>query len=257
MRILFIGDVFGPPGVKGTVKFLREVRHDYDFIVVNGENSANNGLGITRKSFEALRGAGADIVTLGNHSFDHSDGVELVEETNRIIRPANYPAGAPGFGWAVHTAANGQQVGVVQVLGQVFTEPVNDPFAAIDAALDAMPSGIPIIVDAHAEATSEKKALFYHCIGRVTAVLGTHTHVPTADAMVVGGTAYITDVGMCGVQHSMLGLAFEEVYERFLTKRRPWAKPAEGPVTVNAVDIELNETAAATITRIAWQAPRV
>lgn len=255
MRVLFVGDVFAQSGVKAVTKFLTEVGPDYDFIVANGENSAPNGRGITRKAFEALRKHGVDVVTLGNHSFDHADGLELVEETNRLIRPYNYPVGAPGLGWTVQTARNGQPVGVVQVLGQVFTESVNDPFAALDDALEQIPAGIPIVVDVHAEATSEKKVLMYHAIGRVSAMLGTHTHVPTADAMVVGGTAYITDVGMCGVTHSAIGLAFPEVHERFLTKRRPWGKPAEGPVTVRAVSIELSGANATSITPIAWQAP--
>lgn len=255
MRILFIGDVFSTAGVRSAVKFLQHVASDYDFIVVNGENSAPNGRGITRKAFNALRGAGADVVTLGNHSFDHQDGAELVEETNRIIRPANYPVGAPGFGWAVHPARNGTRVAVLQVLGQVFTEPVNDPFAAIDAVLAELPADIPVIVDLHAEATSEKKMLFYHSIGRVSALVGTHTHVPTADATVVGGTAYITDVGMSGVQHSAIGLGFAEIHERMLTKLRPWGKPAEGPVTINAVGITVAGRQATAIERVVWTAP--
>lgn len=257
MRLLFIGDVFAQSGVKAVTKFLKETGDAYDFIVVNGENSAPNGRGITRKAFEALRKAGADVVTLGNHSFDHQDGLELVEETNRIIRPHNYPTGAPGLGFTVQPARNGGAVGVVQLLGQVFTEPVNDPFAALDDALDQLPSDIPVIVDMHAEATSEKKVMLYHATGRVSAVIGTHTHVPTADAMVVGGTAYMTDVGMCGVLHSAIGLGFPEMHERFLTKRRPWGKPAEGPITVHAAAIDVKGTRATTITPIAWQAPAV
>lgn len=250
--MLFVGDVFSTSGVRTTVKFLQQVQASYDFIIVNGENSAPNGRGITRKAFDALRSAGADVVTLGNHSFDHQDGAELVEETNRIIRPANYPVGAPGFGWAVHPAKNGTRVAVMQVLGQVFTEPANDPFAAIDNVLAEVPDDMPLIVDLHAEATSEKKMLFYHGIGRVSALVGTHTHVPTADATVIGGTAYITDVGMTGVQHSAIGLAFEEIHERMLTKLKPWGKPATGPVTVNAVAIRLDGRHATAIERVVW-----
>lgn len=257
MRVLFVGDVFAQSGVKAVTKFLKETSSEYDFIVVNGENSAPNGRGITRKAFDALRKAGADVITLGNHSFDNDDGLELVEETNRLIRPYNYPMAAPGLGWTVQTARNGQTVGVVQLLGQVFTESVNDPFAALDDALAQMPSDIPVIVDMHAEATSEKKVMMYHATGRVSAVIGTHTHVPTADATIVGGTACMTDVGMSGVAHSAIGLAFPEVHERFLTKRRPWGKPAEGPVTVHAVAIDIDGTAAVSIQPIAWQATAV
>lgn len=257
MRVLFVGDVFSQSGVKAATKFLTETGDEYDFIIVNGENSAPNGRGITRKAFAALRKAGADVITLGNHSFDHADGLVLVEETNRIIRPHNYPVQAPGLGFTAQTARNGTPVGVVQLLGQVFTEPVNDPFAALDDALEQLPGDIPVIVDMHAEATSEKKVMMYHATGRASAVIGTHTHVPTADAMVVGGTAYITDVGMCGVLHSAIGLGFPEMHERFLTKRRPWGKPAEGPVTVHAVAIDLDGTRATAITPIAWQAPTV
>lgn len=193
--------------------FLGQVRSDYDFIIVNGENAAG-GFGITRRHFEQLRSAGADVVTLGNHGFDQAEALELVEETPRLLRPANYPSGTPGFGWHVYQAGNDERVAVLQLMGRVFMEALDDPFSRADDALEALPDDVPIIVDFHAEATSEKKVMGYHLAGRVSAVLGTHTHVTTADEDIFKGTAYITDVGMTGVQNSSIGMRFEEVHHR-------------------------------------------
>ncbi len=252
MRVLFIGDVFGTPGMRAAQAFLGQVRGDYDFIIVNGENAAG-GFGITRRHFEQLRSAGADVVTLGNHGFDQAEALELVEETPRLLRPANYPPGTPGLGWHVYQADNGERVAVLQLMGRVFMEALDDPFRRADDALEALPDDVPIIVDFHAEATSEKKVMGYHLAGRVSAVLGTHTHVTTADESVTKGTAYITDVGMTGVQNSSIGMRFEEVHHRFVTKLPRRYRPADGIASVSAVSLELHGPRAVSIARVRWE----
>ena len=250
MKVLFIGDVFGTPGLQAACAYLREVRDRYDLVIVNGENAAG-GFGITRRHFEQLTNAGADVVTLGNHGFDQAEALELVEETPRLLRPANYPAGTPGLGAGVFEAGGGR-VAVVQVMGRIFMDPMDDPFRAVDDALEALPAGVPVVVDFHAEATSEKKVMLHHLAGRVAALLGTHTHVQTADETVYRGTAYISDVGMTGVQSSSIGMRYEEVYERLVRKIPRRYRPATGPATVCAVALELGGAKALSIERI-WQ----
>jgi metallophosphoesterase (TIGR00282 family) len=249
VRLLFIGDVFGTPGVTAAVTFLKRQRPSFDFIIVNGENAAG-GFGLTRRHFEQLRAAGADVVTLGNHGFDQSDALEVVEETTRLLRPANYPIGTPGVGAAVFDTADGGRVGVIQVMGRVFMEALDDPFKAVDDAIEGMPTGVPIVVELHAEATSEKKVMLHHVAGRVAALVGTHTHVQTADETLYRGTAYITDVGMTGVQVSSIGMAFDEVHHRMTTKLPRRYKPATGKATVCAVAIDITGTRASAIQRI-------
>jgi metallophosphoesterase (TIGR00282 family) len=249
VRLLFIGDVFGTPGMAAAVAFLKRERHAFDFVIVNGENAAG-GFGITRRHFEQLRAAGADVVTLGNHGFDQADALEVVEETTRLLRPANYPTGTPGVGSAVFETADGGRVGVVQVMGRVFMEALDDPFRAVDDAIEVMPAGVPIVLELHAEATSEKKVMLHHVAGRVAALVGTHTHVQTADETVHRGTAYITDVGMTGVQVSSIGMAFDEVHHRMTTKLPRRYKPATGKATVCAVAIDIEGTRATSIRRI-------
>ncbi|MFA5569471.1 MAG: TIGR00282 family metallophosphoesterase [Trueperaceae bacterium] len=252
MRVLFVGDVFATPGMKAAQAYLAAVRNDYDFVIVNGENAAG-GFGITRKQFEQLRNAGADVVTLGNHAFDQSEVMELLEETPRLLRPANYPPGTPGLGWHVFEPRGGGRIAVAQLMGRVFLDPLDDPYRAADAILEQLDDSVPIIVDFHAEATSEKKVMGFHLAGRVSAVLGTHTHVTTADEQVFKGTAYITDVGMTGVQNSSIGLAFEEVHSRFDTKLPARYRPAQGRGTVNAVAIELDGRRAVSVRRVRWE----
>jgi len=255
VRILFIGDVFATPGLKAAQGFLKERRADYDFVVVNGENVAG-GFGITRRHFEQLRAAGADVVTLGNHGFDQPGTAELLEESPRLLRPANYPPGTPGLGAHVFEARGGERVAVLQLMGRVYMEALDDPFRVADDVLEGLPAGVPVIVDFHAEATSEKKVMGFHLAGRVSAVVGTHTHVTTADECVYKGTAYITDVGMTGVQHSSIGMRFEEVHARFVDKLPRRFKPAEGPATLNAVEIELDGRRAVAVRRLRWEASR-
>lgn len=251
VRVLFVGDVFGTPGIRAATAFLKARAREYDFVVVNGENAAG-GFGITRSHFEQLRGAGADVVTLGNHGFDQVDAFELLEETPRLLRAANYPTGTPGVGWGVFDARDGGRVAVMQLMGRVYMDPLDDPFRAADEALEHIPAGVPVLVDFHAEATSEKKVMGYHLAGRVAAVLGTHTHVTTADETVFKGTAYITDVGMTGVQASSIGMAFEEVHQRFRDKLPRRFKPATGVATVSAVEIDVEGPRATAIRRVSW-----
>lgn len=249
VRLLFIGDVFGTPGMTAAVAFLKRERPNYDFIIVNGENAAG-GFGLTRRHFEQLRSAGADVVTLGNHGFDQSDALELVEETTRLVRPANYPTGTPGVGAGVYDTATGERVAVIQVMGRVFMDALDDPFRAVDDALEGLPADVPVLVELHAEATSEKKVMLHHVAGRVAALVGTHTHVQTADETVHRGTAYLTDVGMTGVQVSSIGMAFDEVHHRMTKKLPKRYRPATGKATVCAVAIDIEGTRATSITRI-------
>lgn len=251
MRVLFVGDVFATPGLRAARAYLEAVRDQYDFVIVNGENAAG-GFGITRKHFAQLRDAGADVVTLGNHAFDQSDAAELLEETQHLIRPLNYPPGTPGLGAATFTARDGSRITVAQVMGRVFMDPLDDPFRALDDLLDRVPEDEALVVDLHAEATSEKKVLGWHLAGRASAAIGTHTHVQTADDGLVQGTAYITDVGMTGVQVSSIGMGFDEVHHRFTAKTPRRFRPAEGPATVCAVAMELDGRRARSIRRIQW-----
>lgn len=250
MRVLFIGDIFGKPGLRAAQRYLQRVRGEYDFVIANGENTAG-GFGLTRKHYDQLRRAGVDVVTLGNHSWDQQETLELLEETPHLLRPVNYPPGTPGLGFATYATAGGERITVVQAMGRVFMESLDDPFQALDRVIDELPAG-PLIVDFHAEATSEKKIMGYHLRGRVSAVIGTHTHVQTADEGVFSGTAYITDVGMTGVQDSSIGMAYEEVHYRFVRKLPRRFRPAEGRASVCAVALTLEGARAVAIERIHW-----
>lgn len=252
MRVLFVGDVFATPGYRAACAFLERVRDEYDFVVVNGENAAG-GFGITRKHFEGLRDAGADVVTLGNHTFDQGGTSELLDETRHLLRAANYPPGTPGAAYARFEARNGQRITVAQVMGRVFMDPLDDPFRSVDAVVEATPPEETLLVEVHAEATSEKKVLGYHLAGRASAVLGTHTHVQTADECLFRGTAYLTDVGMSGVQNSSIGMAFKEVHHRFVHKTPRRFRPAEGRATVCAVAMELDGRRALEVRRLQWE----
>lgn len=248
-----MGDVFATSGMEAAQAFLKQHHGDYDFVIVNGENSAG-GFGITKRHFQQLRNAGADVVTLGNHGFDKPDTGELLENNPRLIRAANYPPGTPGLGSHVYEARNGRRVAVMQLMGRVFMDPLDCPFRKADDVLETLPADVPVIVEFHAEATSEKKVMGFHLAGRVAAVLGTHTHVTTADEQVYKGTAYITDVGMTGVQNSSIGMRYEEVHARFVGKVPVRYKPAEGRAAVNAVVVQLDGTRATAISRLSWQA---
>jgi len=244
MRLLFLGDVVGRPGRAAVTDRLPELRRRWalDCVVVNGENAAG-GFGITETICDELIGAGADVVTLGNHSFDQREALVFIERQDRLVRPANYPPGTPGRGAALVETRGGARVLVVNVMGRLFMDALDDPFAAVERALSDCPLGQAadaVIVDMHAEATSEKQAMGVFCDGRASLVVGTHTHVPTGDHRIMpGGTAYMSDAGMCGDYDSVLGMAKDEPLRRFLQKT-PGARleAASGPGTLSGVAVE-------------------
>jgi len=224
---------------------------DLDFVVVNGEN-ATAGMGLSGAHAKALLEAGADCVTLGDHAFDQKDMLQFIEAEPRIIRPLNFSKASPGKGARVFKARGGKSVLVTQALGQVFMKrPFDDPFSALETVFRAHPLGgqvDAVIVDFHCEATSEKMAMGHWCDGRASLMVGTHTHVPTADAMILGkGCAYLSDAGMCGDYNSVIGMQRDEPLRRFITgmpKER--FSPALGPATVSGVYIETDDTGRAT-----------
>lgn len=238
----------GRAGRQAITDHLPRLRADWklDFIVVNGEN-ATSGMGLSGAHAKVLLDAGADCLTLGDHAFDQKDMLSFIEQEPRIIRPLNFSKTAPGKGARLFTAKNGRKVLVTQVLGQVFMKrPYDDPFSALDATLKTHPLGglaSAVIVDIHCEATSEKMATGHWCDGRASLVVGTHTHVPTADAMILpGGTAYLTDAGMCGDYHSVIGMEKTEPMRRFITgmpKER--FTPAGGDATLSGVFVETDD----------------
>ena len=247
MRLLFLGNVLGRSGrnaVYDNLPSLRE-RLAADFVIVNGENAAG-GFGITEVIFQDLLDAGADVVTTGNHVWDQREALVFISRQKRLLRPLNFPAGTPGGGAGLFRAANGADVLVLNVQGRVFMEPLDDPFQALEREVSACPLKLGadvIFVDIHAEATSEKQAFGAAFDGRVTAVIGTHTHVPTADARVLPhGTAYMTDAGMCGDYNSIIGMDKGEPLHRF-TARIPSSRftPALGPATICGALIEIDD----------------
>ncbi len=244
MRILFVGDVVGRSGRTIVAARLPGLIRDWklDFVVVNGENAAG-GFGITEAIYGEFIDAGADAITLGNHAWDQKEALVFIERAPRLIRPINYPAGTPGRGAALIAAKNGGRVLVVNAMGRIFMDPLDDPFTAVEHELVACPlhkGADAVIVDIHGEATSEKQSMGYFCDGRASLVVGTHTHTPTADLRIMaGGTAFMSDVGMTGDYDSVIGMAKEEPLQRF-TRRIPTARfePASGPATLCAVAVE-------------------
>lgn len=247
MRLMFLGDVVGRSGRQAVARELPRLRMQYrlDFVAINGENSAG-GFGITEAILEELLAAGADVVTLGNHSWDQKEALVFIERQERLLRPINYPKGTPGKGAGIYRAANGADVLVINAMGLIFMPELNCPFRATEKAVEAcgLKRGADVIlVDFHAEATSEKQAIAAYLDGRVTCVVGTHTHVPTADHRVLpGGTAFMCDIGMCGDYDSVLGMAKEEPINRFLTKiPRGRFEPAGGPATISGLAVEVDD----------------
>ena len=248
MRIAFFGDVVGKAGRTVLADELAGLRKrlSLDFVIVNAENAAG-GFGITAKTAEELFDAGADVLTLGNHSFDQSEALGLVERDSRILRPCNYPEGtAPGRGSGLYDLPDGRRVLVMNVLLRLFMESLDDPFRRVSEELDSAPLGAvadAIVVDAHGEATSEKSALGVYCDGRASLVVGTHTHIPTADARILpGGTGYQTDAGMCGDYDSVIGMKKDNSINRFVTQL-PGERyaPATGEGTLCGVYVETDE----------------
>jgi metallophosphoesterase (TIGR00282 family) len=247
VRILFVGDVVGRTGRAIVAERLPRLVRDWqlDFVAVNGENAAG-GFGITESIYQGLLDAGADAITLGNHAWDQKEALIFIERAPRLIRPLNYPRGTPGRGAAVIEARNGARVLIVNVMGRIFMDPLDDPFAAVERELDACPlkaAADAIILDIHCEATSEKQSMGHFVDGRATLVVGTHTHAPTADHQLLpGGTAFISDVGMTGDYDSVIGMQKQEPLGRFL-RRIATAKfePANGPATLCAVAVETDD----------------
>lgn len=247
MRLLFLGDIVGRPGRLAVQERLLTLREAWklDCVVINGENSAG-GFGITEAICDEILAAGADVVTLGNHSWDQREALVFITRQDRLVRPANYPPGTPGRGAAVVEARNGARVLVVNVMGRLFMDALDDPFAAAERELSACPLGEvadAVVVDVHAEATSEKQAMAYFLDGRASLVVGTHTHVPTSDTRILpGGTAYQSDAGMCGDYDSILGMQKDEPVRRFLQKT-PGARlePATGEGTLSGVAVEIDD----------------
>ncbi|MGE5630897.1 MAG: TIGR00282 family metallophosphoesterase [Caulobacteraceae bacterium] len=254
MNILFVGDVVGRPGrnyLKENLARLIE-KNSIDFVIVNGENSAG-GVGITKSTYDELINMGTDVVTLGNHTWSKKEILTFIEESERLIRPANYPEGTPGRGYII-LEKQGKRIAVINMNGRVFMECMECPFRTMDRILKEIEANSDIIiVDFHAEATSEKQAMGWYLDGRVNAVLGTHTHVQTADERVLPqGTAYITDVGMTGPLNSILGVEKEIIIEKFITGMPARFEVASGDAVLGAVKIEIDgNNNTLSITRIA------
>jgi metallophosphoesterase (TIGR00282 family) len=248
VKLLFVGDVVGGLGRRTLAALLPGIRdaHEPDFVVVNGENAAG-GVGITQKTARELLETGADAITLGNHAFRHREVYELLDREPRIVRPANYPRGSPGRGHTV-VERDGTRLGVVNVSGMLYLDAVRSPFAEADAALSELSGAADaVLLDMHAEATSEKVAMGWHLDGRVTACVGTHTHIPTADARVLpGGTAYVTDVGMTGPRGGVIGVKRELALERFLTLTNVRFETSPDDPWLNGVVIEADADGRAT-----------
>lgn len=242
MRILFIGDIVGKPGRRAVRRLLPGLRRQLqpDVILANGENMAG-GAGITRETAREMFGLGIAALTTGNHVWDQREALEYLAEGPPVVRPANYPPGAPGRG-CLDLRVGETTLAVVNVQGRVFMRALDDPFRAMDAVLADLGETRHIFVDLHAEATGEKEALAFYLDGRVSAVVGTHTHVPTADARVLPkGTAYITDVGMVGPRDSVIGMDPEPVIARYLSQMYHRYEVARGPVMFNAVAVDVDD----------------
>lgn len=247
MRILFIGDVVGRSGRAIVIERLPDLIRDWklDFVVVNGENAAG-GFGITELIYHDLLGAGADAVTLGNHSWDQRETLVFIDRAEKLVRPLNYPPGTPGRGTALLEARNGARVLVTNLMGRIFMDPLDDPFTAVEREVAACPLRLAadaIVVDMHAETTSEKQAMGHFLDGKASLVVGTHTHAPTADHRILpGGTAFVSDVGMTGDYDSVIGMSKDEPLNRFL-RRIPGGRfePATGPATLCGLAVETDD----------------
>jgi metallophosphoesterase (TIGR00282 family) len=257
MKILFVGDIVGRPGRELIRKGLRGLaaHYDTDLVIANAENAAA-GFGVTKDIGDTLLEAGIDVMTSGNHIWDKKEVLEYIAVEPRLLRPANYPAGVPGRGAYVAQTGDGRAVGVINVMGRVFMLSIDDPFAVVLREIEAMRHRTRIIViDFHAEATSEKMAMGWHLDGKVTAVIGTHTHVQTADERVLpNGTGYLTDAGMTGPHDAIIGMEREPALARFLTGLPSRFEPATGNPRLNGAVIEADDKTgrAIRVTRISY-----
>ena len=248
MRLLFLGDMVGKTGRTAVWERLPGLISDFrlDFVIVNGENAAG-GFGITEEIFHETLRAGADVITTGNHVWDQREALSFAPREDRFLRPANFPKGTPGRGSGLYMARNGARVMVANIMGRVFMHPeLDDPFVAGEEVLEACPMGEQadaVVIDFHAEATSEKMCFAHFVDGRASFVVGTHTHCPTADHQILnGGTAYLSDAGMCGDYDSSLGMDKEEPLNRFLSKvPKGRFEAATGPATICGVGVEISD----------------
>jgi metallophosphoesterase (TIGR00282 family) len=262
MKILFIGDIFGKPGreiARRAIPALVE-QHGLDFVIANVENSAA-GFGVTGDVADTILSYGVDVMTTGTHVWDKKEVLDYIPRQPKLLRPGNFPAGVPGRGTYVGRTRTGEPIGVINLMGRVFMTPLDDPFAAAVREIETMRAKTRvIIVDFHAEATSEKIAMGWHLDGKATAVLGTHTHVQTADERLLPkGTAYMTDVGMTGPHDSVIGVTVEAALGRFLTAMPARFEAATGPGRLNAVIITADQASgkASAITRLNLSASEV
>ena len=246
MRILFIGDIVGSPGRAIVSARLADIvaQQQVDLVLANGENAAS-GFGITPRLAEELFSTGIEVLTGGNHSWDRKEIFDYFPQQPRLLRPANYPDGSPGSGLYVGTARNGVRYAVLNLQGRVFMPSIDCPFRAADRLLASLPPDVPlVVVDMHAEATSEKEAMGWYLDGRVSAVIGTHTHVPTADEQVLpAGTAYITDVGMTGPHAGVIGMDRAGIVKKFLDGLPARFEVASGDLQMNTVLLDVDESA--------------
>ena len=246
MKLLFIGDIVGRPGRDLVRRHLKALTASLgvDLVIANGENAAG-GAGITRDNTNEILAAGVDVITTGNHVWDKRETLEFIGAEPRLIRPANYPAGTPGLGSYVVRSRDGARVGVVNVMGRVFLQAIDDPFRVAEREIERVRNdGAQIVfVDIHAETTSEKMALGWYLDGKVSAVVGTHTHVQTADERILpGGTAYLTDVGMTGPHDGVIGMEREAVIARFMSSLPVRFEPASGDARLHGVTITADPT---------------
>jgi metallophosphoesterase (TIGR00282 family) len=259
MRILFCGDLVGRAGRNAAIEMLPRLRQELalDFVVVNGENAAG-GFGITEQICNQLYAAGVDVITTGNHVWDQKETLTFIPRHPRLLRPENFPVGTPGQGHGIFESANGKRVLVINLMGRLFMDALDDPFHVVAEKLAAHRLGETadaILVDFHAEATSEKGALGHYLDGKVSVVVGTHTHVPTADARVLsGGTAYMTDAGMCGDYDSVIGMQKAVPIARF-TSKLPTERmvPADGPATLSGLFVETDDRTGLALRAIAFR----
>jgi metallophosphoesterase (TIGR00282 family) len=262
MRILFIGDIIGRPGRELVRKGLRPLveHHAVDFVIANAENSAA-GFGVTKDIGDTLLEYGVDVMTSGNHVWDKKEALDYIATQPKLLRPANYPAGVPGRGSYIAQTGDGRAVGVINVMGRVFMQPLDDPFAVVLKEIDAIKGRTRVIVvDFHAEATSEKIAMGWHLDGKVTLVVGTHTHVQTADERILpNGTAYLTDSGMTGPHDSIIGMEREPALYRFLTGLPSKFEPATGNPRLNGVLVEADDKTgrAVKVLRLSYSEPEL
>ena len=243
MKVLVIGDVMGKPGRDAMKEFLDKKKNEYDFVIVNGENAAA-GFGITPKIADEFFELGVDVITSGNHIWDKKELYSYLNENQNILRPLNYPKGVPGFGYTIKQNRNGDKIAVINIQGRVFMPEVDSPFDRIEEVLEEIKKETDtIIVDFHAEATSEKMAMGWYLDGKVSAVVGTHTHIQTADERILTkGTGYITDLGMVGPWNSILGVEKEIIINKFITALPTKFNLAKGPNVFSAVVLKVDET---------------